>query len=387
MATGSVGRASDVHDRASGFHARTSSGRAHGHDRRAGGLTARTTAHNALVNALADPLSEVLRSIHFTRAIYYTIESTGPWPVIQVPPGDEIALGLGAQTRTVLSYHVIVEGTCWTGLAEPDGGDGQQVRAGTVLARGDVVVYPRGDPYFMACGPGPRPVGQGDAVALRQLLAGVADGSIPPALRGGSAGVERTKLICGFLGSDAPPFSPLLQALPGMLIVRGASDRMERLVELALAEVDGAGAAPVRERLSESLFIETVRTHLAVGAPGWLDGLGDPVVGTALSLIHEAPAEPWTTASLARRAGASRSTLSDRFTRLVGQPPMRYLAAWRMRLAADRLSRPNATVAEAAHVAGYESEAAFSRAFKRATGVTPGAWRHGLPNGVGEPRA
>lgn len=162
-----------------------------------------------------------------------------------------------------------------------------------------------------------------------------------------------------------------------MLVVRGASGRLERLVELALAEVDGAGAASVRERLSESMFIETVRSHLALGAPGWLDGLGDPLVGQALSLLHAAPTEPWTTASLAQRAGASRSTLADRFTRLVGQPPMRYLAAWRMRLAADRLGRPEATVAEAADAAGYDSEAAFSRAFKKATGVTPGAWRDG----------
>ena len=125
------------------------------------------------------------------------------------------------------------------------------------------------------------------------------------------------------------------------------------------------------------MFIETVRSHLARGAPGWLDGLGDPLVGRALSLLHAAPAEQWTTASLAHQAGASRSTLADRFGRLVGQPPMGYLAAWRMHLAADRLGRPEATVAEAAHDAGYDSEAAFSRAFKKATGVTPGAWRDG----------
>ena len=212
---------------------------------------------------------------------------------------------------------------------------------------------------------------------MRGLLAGVADGSMPASFTYGPADSDRTRFVCGFLGCDAPPFNPLLQALPRMLVVRHASGRLERLVELALAEVDGAGAASVRERLSESMFIETVRSHLALGAPGWLDGLSDPLIGRALSLMHASPAEPWTTASLAHQAGASRSTLADRFTRLVGQPPMRYLAAWRMRLAADRLGRPEATVAEAAHDAGYESEAAFSRAFKKATGVTPGAWRNG----------
>ncbi len=242
--------------------------------------------------------------------------------------------------------------------------------------------FPRGDPYFLAHDFAVPSGGGADAQGMRTLLAGVADGSIPAGFRHGPADADRTKFVCGFLGSDAPPFNPLLQALPRMLIVRHAAGRLERLVELALAEVDGAGAASVRERLSESMFIETVRSHLALGAPGWIDGLGDPVVGRALSLLHAAPTQSWTTASLAHEAGASRSTLADRFNRLVGQPPMRYLAAWRMRLAADRLGQPEATVAEAAHAAGYDSEAAFSRAFKRATGVTPGAWRAGMPRGL-----
>jgi len=321
-----------------------------------------------------DALSDVLRAIHFTRAIYYTVDAAGPWPVIEVPPGVELASGLGVHTRTVLSYHVIVEGECWTGLDEPGGGE---ALAPIALERGDVVVYPRGDAYFLAPDLATPPSHGADAAAMRGLLAGVADGSIPATFSRGPADAARTRFVCGFLGCDAPPFNPLLHALPRMLVVRRASGRLERLVELALAEVEGAGGAPVRERLSESMFIETVRSHLAHGAPGWLDGLGDPVVGRALSLIHAAPAAPWTPASLAREAGASRSTLADRFTRLVGQPPMRYLAAWRMRLAADRLGRPGATVAEAAHEAGYDSEAAFSRAFKKATGITPGAWRTG----------
>lgn len=270
--------------------------------------------------------------------------------------------------------HVIVDGGCWTGLAEP-GEEG--ARAPVALERGDVVVYPRGDAYFLAHDPAIPPPDGADAAAMKGLLAGVAEGSIPASFSRGPAGVDRTRFVCGFLGCDALPFDPLLKALPPMLVVRQASGRLERLVELALAEVDGAGAASVRERLSESMFLETVRSHLAASAPGWLEGLGDPLVGRALNLMHEAPAQPWTMASLAHEAGASRSTLAERFTRLVGQPPMRYLAAWRMRLAADRLGHPETTVAEAASVAGYDSEAAFSRAFKKATGVAPGAWRDG----------
>jgi AraC-like DNA-binding protein len=330
--------------------------------------------------AAPDPLSDALRAIRFTRAIYYTIEATGPWPVIQVPPGTQLAAALGPRTRTVLSYHVIVDGACWTGLGGPGGG----VEIAPIeLERGDVVVYPRGDAYFLAHDLAAPRSGAADAAGMRELLAGVADGSVAAAFSRGPAGAERTRFVCGFLGCDAPPFSPLLQALPPVLVVRRAGGRLDRLVELALSEVDGAGGAPVRERLSESMFIETVRSHLALGAAGWLEGLADPLVGRALSLVHASPAEPWTTASLARQAGCSRSTLAARFTRLVGHPPMHYLAAWRMRLAADRLGHAGATVAEAAHVAGYDSEAAFSRAFKRVTGVTPGSWRDGgAPNGA-----
>ena len=131
------------------------------------------------------------------------------------------------------------------------------------------MVYPRGDPYFLAprLGRPARPRGA-NVAAMRGLLTGVADGSIPAMMRQGEASADRTKFVCGFLGCDAPPFNPLLQALPRMLIVRRASGRLGRLVELALAEVDGAGAASVRERLSESMFIETVRAHLALGRTG-----------------------------------------------------------------------------------------------------------------------
>jgi AraC-like DNA-binding protein len=330
----------------------------------------------------ADPLSEAFRAIHFTRTIYYTLAAGGRWPIVQVPPGPAIAAGLGRRARTVLSYHVIVDGRCWTGLdTRGTGGAGAPI----ALSRGDIVVYPHGDPYFMAPDRTTQPTSDADAAGLIALLSGVADGSIPANLSDGGIGADRIQFICGFLGCDAPPFHPLLQVLPRILVVRGATGRLQRLVELALAEVDGAGAASVRERLSESMFIETVRSHLASGGPGLIAGLGDPVVGHALSLVHAAPADPWTTASLARAVGTSRSTLADRFTRLVGQPPMRYLAAWRMRLAADRLVLPDVTVAAAAHDAGYESEAAFSRAFKKAMGVTPGAWRDGRGVADGEP--
>jgi AraC-like DNA-binding protein len=315
-----------------------------------------------------DPLSELFRAVRFTRALYYTVDAADLWPPIRVPPGGAIAGGLGPRTQLVLSYHVLVDGACWTGLE-----DGEPVR----LERGDVIVYPRGDAYFLAPELGTRP-DPADATALVRLLEGVSSGAVPPRFVFNPAPGARTRFVCGFLGCDPRPFDPLLRALPPMLHLKNATGRLRHLVDLALAEVEGAGEAPVRERLSESMFIETVRQHLATLEParaGWLSGLRDPVVGRALALLHGGLAQTWTLAALAKQAGASRSALADRFAKLVGQPPMQYLTDWRMRTAAHLLTEGTAKVSEVASEVGYDSEAAFSRAFKKATGTAPAAWR------------
>jgi AraC-like DNA-binding protein len=320
-----------------------------------------------------DPLSEIFRAVRFTRALYYTVNAAQPWPAIRVPSGTAIAGGLGQRTQNVLSYHVVVDGSCFTGLE-----NGAPVK----LERGDVVVYPRGDAYFLSAEVGPRE-SPADAAQIMGLLAGVASGNLPSTFAFGPPEAEQTRFVCGFLGCDPRPFDPLLRALPPMLTLRGASGRLRHLVDLALAEVDGAGGASVRERLSESMFIETVRQHLATLEPnqaGWLAGLQDPVVGRALALLHGRPAESWTVVSLAKEIGVSRSVLADRFTKLVGQPPRQYLTGWRMQAAAHLLSGGTAKVSEVASEVGYDSEAAFSRAFKKATGAAPAAWRDGRTN-------
>ena len=310
-----------------------------------------------------DALTELFRAVRFTRCIYYTMQGVPPAPPIHVPEGTAIAGGLGARTRTVLSYHVIVEGSLFTGL---ETGDVVKLEAG------DVVVYPRGDTYFLAHANGGFPPAD-DPAKLRDLLAGVASGALPPAFVFGD-GENRMRVVCGFLGCDPRPFDPLLEALPRMLHVKRIDGRLKDLVDLALANADGVGAASVRERLSESMFIETVRRHVEHLAPeraGWLGGLHDPIVGRALALMHADLAATWTLASLAKKCAASRSVLAERFTKLVGQPPMQYLARARMQTAAQLLRRRGATVAEIARDVGYESEAAFSRAFKKAHGVAP----------------
>jgi AraC-like DNA-binding protein len=139
-----------------------------------------------------------------------------------------------------------------------------------------------------------------------------------------------------------------------------------------------AGADTVLTRLAELMFIEVVRRYLEdlpQGQTGWLAGIRDDVVGRVLALLHSRPAHPWTLDELARAAASSRSNVAKRFALLVGQPPMQYLAQWRMQIAANLLAQSGAKVATIGAEVGYDSEAAFSRAFKKATGLAPGAWR------------
>lgn len=207
---------------------------------------------------------------------------------------------------------------------------------------------------------------------------------LPVFLRCDGGGPERAELVCGFLGCDARPFNPLLATLPRVLHVRAeaADGRAEQLVRFAISEstTPSAGSDVVLARLSELLFVEVVRRHLSSLGPqetGWLAGLRDEGVGRALAALHQRPARAWELDGLARGVGMSRSMLAERFTHLVGVPPMQYLARWRMQLAANLLSTTSAGLAEIASRVGYGSEAALSRAYKRWVGVAPTDWRRG----------
>jgi AraC-like DNA-binding protein len=213
--------------------------------------------------------------------------------------------------------------------------------------------------------------------------------SAPRVVVEGGGGPERADVVCGFLGCDVRPFNPVLASLPRLVHLRRTSavkdpDRLTQLMDFALAESrDGTpGAKCVLLHVSEILFVEVVRRYLETltsGHTGWLAGLRDPLVGQALARLHDRPAESWTLERLAREVGASRSALADRFTHLVGQPPMRYLTCWRLQLAAGMLADGAAKVSAVAREVGYESEAAFSRAFKKSAGASPAAWRRHLP--------
>jgi AraC-like DNA-binding protein len=245
-----------------------------------------------------------------------------------------------------------------------------------------VLVVPHGDPYVMSSAPDLRSPLPPDAVLefFRQMVTRGA----PFEVTEGGGGPDRAQVLCGFLGCDVRPFNPVLEALPRALYLRrsarAAGDRLFQLADLALAESRErqSGTRCALLHLSELLFVELVRRHLqsiAIDDTGWLAGLRDPVAGHALALLHNRPADPWSLHRLARTIGVSRTSLAERFSRLIGQPPMRYLARWRIQLACRLLADDAAKVSSVAYDIGYHSEAAFSRAFKTLVGTSPATWR------------
>jgi AraC-like DNA-binding protein len=314
-----------------------------------------------------DTLSDVLRVVRLTGAIYFTIDGSAPW-VAETPPASEIAPHIAGGVEHVIDYHIVTTGTCWGGVVgEP----------AIQLSAGDVIAFPHGDPHVMSSTPGMR--GQ----RYPGIYQSASQAPVPICLSLQGGGPDAAQLICGFLGCDARPFNPLLANLPRVIHVPGTADpdsTLRRLVGLALAESSAprAGSAGVLARVSELLFVEVVRHHLAALPPeevGWFAGLRDDSVGRALQRLHQRAAHPWTLEELAREVGVSRSVLAERFSHFVGLPPMQYLAQWRIQLAASLLRTSQSSLAEIAEQVGYGSETALSRAFKRWVGVAPAPYR------------
>ena len=309
--------------------------------------------------------------MRLTGAVFFRVDATAPW-VIEMPDTSALASVTLPRAQHVISYHVVTRGSCCGALL-----GGASVR----LEEGDVLVFPHGDPYVMSIAPGMR--GGPSPAEVLAFMGQMVTGRLPFAVTEGGGGPEQLGLVCGFLGCDVHPFNPLLTALPRLLHVRqafAAGDPLGRLIDFAIAESRErrAGGECVRLRLSELMFVEVVRRYL-VGLPaeqtGWLAGLRDRTVGRALALLHEHPGEAWTLEKLAKDVGLSRSALAERFAHFVGAPPMQYLARWRMQVAARLLADGRAKVSSVALQVGYDSEAAFSRAFKKVAGVPPAAWR------------
>jgi AraC-like DNA-binding protein len=319
----------------------------------------------------ADVLSDVLRAVRLTGAVYFTFDLTSPW-VADTPPSREIAGILMPGAERVIEYHVIAAGTAWGhALGQPP------IR----LRAGDLIIFPQGDAHILSSAPGMRA-----APGMSQWVRPTTP--LPIMYEMGGGGPDKARVVCCFLGLDERPFNPLLAALPQTIHLSTAGDAPDAdghkswlgsLVNIAIDESRSSrpGAGNVLARLSELMFVEAVRRYLdtlPAAETGWLAGLRDPVIGLALGALHGEPARAWTVEDLAHLAGASRSVLAERFTAMVGQPPMQYLTLWRMQLA-SRLLTEGAGVASVAGQVGYESEAAFSRAFKKVVGQNPGTWR------------
>lgn len=317
-----------------------------------------------------DPVSDVLETVRLRGAVFFLWEPGWPYG-IGVADGRRLSRHFLPQTECVVSYHIVTRGPCWAAARGAD-----PIR----LETGDTLLLPRGDAYKIADSPA-YPTAEDEATSLAFFEA-MSENSAPAIVSDGGPGPERNNLICGFLGCNMGPFNPLLSTLPSILRVPApdGEDPLTGLVDYAMAESRGGhgGERALLLRLSEAMFIEVLRRYLR-SAPGirhgWHAGLRDPVVGGALKLIHDEPGKSWTIQQMAARIGTSRSTLAERFHRMVGLPPMQYLTRWRIQLAACRLQETTDKILAIADGVGYRSEEALIRAFKRITGTTPAAWR------------
>jgi AraC-like DNA-binding protein len=313
-----------------------------------------------------DALSDVLRIVRLTGAVFLDAEFTAPW-CIGEPAGVDVCVEHMPDAQHVVIYHLLTEGGLEVAVA---GSEPMRARAG------DLVIIPSGEAHALGSDLS-RPRADGKRLVVQR-----GPDDVPQVRYGG--GGEVTRLVCGYLACDSSLFDTVLSALPRVMIVNmregPGAQWLTSSIRFSLTEAAGqrAGAGTVLAKLSELMFVEAIRRHIESLPPeqtGWLAGLRDRFVGKTLALIHSKPAHAWTVEELASSVGLSRSALGERFTTLVGQPPMQYLTRWRLQLAANLLRSGARNIASVAADVGYDSEAAFSRAFKRELGVAPAAWR------------
>lgn len=331
-----------------------------------------------------DILSDVLRVVRLSGAVFFTAEFSSPW-ALDSPNPELLASIVLPDAECVVLFHILTEGECYIRC---------KTHPPVKLESGDVIIFPHGEPHTMCSHPGMK------GTPIDAVFSQSSPDATPRLAFGG--GGSKSRFICGYLNCDQR-FNPLASALPTMLVVRGSNDYasvdsvdqngtrpaqvprgsgtwLSTTLKFTINEARTArpGNAAMLSRLTELMFVEIVRQYmqqLPPGERGWLAGLNDVIVGRALRLMHANPTHNWTVSELAREAATSRSALADRFTQLIGESPMRYLAGWRVQLAKQMLRDGDSSIAEIAARVGYESEAAFNRAFKRNAGSPPAAWR------------
>ena len=313
-----------------------------------------------------DVVSDVLKLVKLDGALFFNGEFSAPW-CFRSSESAAVAACLSPQAGHLIIFHLLTEGRAYAQLE-----DGRREE----LIAGDIVVFPHGDTHLLGNGSPAKPVDSFKTFD-RNLNEGV------KVARYGGGG-ELTKFVCGFLACEPRMSEVFLAGLPALLKVHVVNEPsgqwLENSIRFSAGDGNGpdAGTGLVLAKLSEVLFVETLRRYINTLPPdqtGWLAGARDPFIGQALDLLHKTPAHPWTVSELARRVGLSRTRFAERFRHFLGEPPMSYLARWRVKLAAEILQATEASVAEVADRVGYGSEAAFSRAFKRELHCPPAQFR------------
>ena len=315
-----------------------------------------------------DALSDVLRVVHLTGGVFLHADFFAPWCVAARVAPEHCAPAVGSASH-LITYHYVVEGNLRIRVQGEDG-------EGILVEAGEVILLPRNDLHLMGSDLSLPPVAGSDIIHPPK------DGGLFSIHHGGAG--KPTRMVCGFLGCAGAEGNPVISTLPPLLKLNvgqgGAAEWIRSTFQHAAREVSAGrpGSETVLAKLSELLFVEAVRRYaesLPDGQTGWLAGLRDAHVARALALLHHDVTRRWTVDDLGREVGLSRSALADRFNHLIGLPPMHYLGSWRMQIAAHRLRNTNASLAQVAELVGYDSEAAFSRAFKKAFGTAPATWR------------
>lgn len=321
-----------------------------------------------------DALSEALNTVRMTSAVYFNVQCTAPWG-FSVPHLREVARVVAPATQSLVGFCLVTEGKAR--FRFEDTGD-------VTVAAGDLLIKPHGDAHTVANGTPSEMIDS--ATVLRRILAG----DLSTVRLGG--GGEPTEFICGYFGCERHAARLFLAGLPQVIKINVRNDAAGQWLESSIRHLlsetwsGRPGRTVLLSKMADALFIEALRRYMEQLPPeqtGWLAGARDPVVGAALAQLHRKPHHPWTIAELAVAAGASRSALADHFQKFLGESPLNYLARWRMQLAARKLQTTRNTVLQVAADVGYESEAAFNRAFKREFGQPPAQFRkkHSALNG------